>query len=640
MSDRSLESSTRLDGVRAALLALGFFLVHASAQRPDAENLLSKLVVSASKGGPVALHPSREIVVRGGHTSAAGFAPDGTALVLGGEVGELLALTYPDLEERWRVRPSDHWIGEVHYAPDGSTVACCGRDLTLHDATTGRELRRIERTGMHGFCWLDDAGERFAYAQGAELTVHDSDGPRVWASFENGIRCLSLDAAGRVRVGDSRGGIWRVLGLDTEPEFVRALDRFEEWVSAIGVDSFGGVDFAVSTTGELWRDTETFKIVDDALFAAATSPDGRSFAAGGKAGRVYWWEWKDADRELQTLDVGGSVSALAFHPGGGALFVGTYAGPQAVQRPGHDPRPVPATTAYVEDVQLSPDGTAVAVEHHGWSFWAGYGESTPIVLPFGTRVLSPGRAGPEFLIGDSEGLAWLDSGAMQRTPIPIPDEIDSAVLRDPKPIRGPGGTVLVGRQFFGPDGQVSASLPPLEEWSASRGFCSSTSIVEAKNGSWAMGIRSGYEGCFGGLVVTNPSGEPRAYQAGDPMSALAFSPDGQRLYRSRSIGVPYGSGLGSCVLEVLDAHDLSRVRHVGGRAPASLTFLDEAHALVVVGGNLEVWDVEELEPIQTVAFLGIGSVSISDDHGTVAIHSYLEPGIVRVYCLGFDPEKR
>jgi hypothetical protein len=47
-------------------------------------------------------------------------------------------------------------------------------------------------------------------------------------------------------------------------------------------------------------------------------------------------------------------------------------------------------------------------------------------------------------------------------------------------------------------------------------------------------------------------------------------------------------------------------------------FLDDQRALVAVDGKLQVWDVDKLEPVQTLLD-AVGDFQLSDDRRTLAV---------------------
>ena len=56
------------------------------------------------------------------------FAPDGTALALGGQLGDIRVVEYPSGAVRWQALPGDHWNGVLAFSPDGSRLACLAWD--------------------------------------------------------------------------------------------------------------------------------------------------------------------------------------------------------------------------------------------------------------------------------------------------------------------------------------------------------------------------------------------------------------------------------------------------------------------------------------------------------------------------------
>src|SRR5262245_12019895 len=107
--------------------------------------LLAALAVTPpARGQDTAVVPrfelARTLTVPGGYTSAAAFAPNGATLCTGGEVGDVVLWDVKTGAQRWRVRPSEEWIGEVAWPPAGDFVAVLGSCLTLHGAADGREL--------------------------------------------------------------------------------------------------------------------------------------------------------------------------------------------------------------------------------------------------------------------------------------------------------------------------------------------------------------------------------------------------------------------------------------------------------------------------------------------------------------------
>ena len=80
---------------------------------------------------PQRFEVARTLTVPGGVTFAAAFAPNGTTLCTGGELGDVILWDLKTATARWRVQQSDHWIGEIAWPPAGDRVAVLGRELTI-----------------------------------------------------------------------------------------------------------------------------------------------------------------------------------------------------------------------------------------------------------------------------------------------------------------------------------------------------------------------------------------------------------------------------------------------------------------------------------------------------------------------------
>jgi len=99
-------------------------------------------------------------------TRAAAISPDGNTIALGcgGRVGKIrtgytgkdhgtiVILSFPDLHEIARVKPSSQWISDVAFSPDGTRLAVAAHDSTLYllDATAGFKVA-AKGTAAHSF---------------------------------------------------------------------------------------------------------------------------------------------------------------------------------------------------------------------------------------------------------------------------------------------------------------------------------------------------------------------------------------------------------------------------------------------------------------------------------------------------------
>ena len=226
----------------------------------------------------------------------------------------------------------------------------------------------------------------------------------------------------------------------------------------------------------------------------AVSPDGETFAAATAGGVVRLWDFHMPGHPLQTVMLGGAVTRVAFHPGGGALATGQddgtirlWASPRspAIGRPIRVGRPVEGLSfrdgsrllvvtdgeARVWGIDRDGDGppadrerspsevTALAPDGEDLGHGATGGRRRPAARPprRGHRGAAPGRAeqhepilGVAFSSDSRWLLTWGDRPGATRLR-------DTATLREARPMfqsldaplhraifRADGGTILVG----------------------------------------------------------------------------------------------------------------------------------------------------------------------------------------------------
>src|SRR5262245_33799802 len=162
----------------------------------------------------------RTLTVPGGVTHAAAFAPNGTALCTGGELGVVILWDLKTATARWRVQQSDHWIGEITWPPAGDRVAVLGRELTVHDPADGRELLRRAAYGPHGLAFAPD-GRRLAFQRSSgAVTVIATPGGETVTDFDAlayPINGLAFAADGEVLfAGDNVGRVFSLTLRDGE----------------------------------------------------------------------------------------------------------------------------------------------------------------------------------------------------------------------------------------------------------------------------------------------------------------------------------------------------------------------------------------------------------------------------------------
>jgi len=583
----------------------------------------------------VQLELLRTISGDGGTVMAAAFSPDGSLLAMGGELGDLVVLDMPAQTVRWRAEPSDHWIGELEFSPDGELLACRGRHLTLHSVKDGRERFRVEHIGPHGFAWSRD-GERFAYVNGGRIVVCEGGdaNPETWASIDYPVNALSFAVDGALFAGDNVGRLWRVPAGGGTPELrVDHRKDKDDMVRSIDVVCASGKVFDLSSRSPLRCGDREFELPGDG-FALAVTSDGRSFAAGGKrraawtpgerkAEQVVRW-WTEGGNESHDLEVPGTVGSLAFHPDGKTLFVGTYAG-AALYRRGQEPRALPGMPCRINGTTLTPDGAFVAVDASGWVIYPVRG-GDPKPLPKASSV-GRGARGAELLVQKGERLVVFEA----RSGKELTSLAHTPVFRS-RFAPGPGNTIFVDDQLFDAKGEVVTKMPTLLLGE------NHLTVAFAPDGSWAVGGVGGIEGEFGDLVVTDRDGKVRASNEHGPVYSLAFSADSKRLFYSCGRGISCGMGPPFHLLHVVDAETLELL----GKARASIyhwRFLDDRFALAAAldeqgACKLQVWDSQDLTAVETVPLdAPCYGFHLSDDRRTLVLSTQRE---VHVYRLTFD----
>ncbi|MFK7929053.1 MAG: WD40 repeat domain-containing protein, partial [Myxococcota bacterium] len=407
----------------------------------------------------VRVDPVRSFSVDGGTITAASFAPDGSALAVGGESGDVRVLDYPSLRERWSVRPSDFRVSALVYSPDGGTLACLGDDLTLHDVAAGDETLRIERGDsrqfVSAFAWAD-GGKGFAYILGSKVIVWDGVRSQTSGVLQGLGMAVAYGPEGLL-VGDNVGRVWRFPEAGGAAELVvdHRADRSDR-PSFLGLVCGGGVRLDVMSLGPLHRGGTEFA-TPGVLSAFTATSDAQSFAVGGRAKLVRWWS--QGGERSRDLEVDGGVVALAIHPDGDALFVSTNAGEwyrptdpgeQWLHTTGGERREVPPSPDSIERLVMSGDGSLLAVKTHVWSLHsAADGPLRELPLALDVRA---GRSGAELLACERTRVVGVDgAGATELLSVPP----------DAHPIRaavGPADLLLVGDRLVNPSEEIVTEL--------------------------------------------------------------------------------------------------------------------------------------------------------------------------------------
>lgn len=601
---------------------------------PKACPLTSLLLLLAATDAPqgrdvVRCELQRTFTQGGGVSMAAAFSPDGALLATGGMLGDVILWDLRTQQRHWQQRPGDHWIGTIAFSPDGRRVAVKGRNLTLHDTGNGKEVLRRDDTGPHGFCWRDD-GRRIAFAHRGGFEVLDPDDGRVvepLRPFEYPLPALLFARDGEsVYAGDNIGRVWRqACGTTAAPElcFQHRSARAGDFhpCQALGRAGDGFVSFGWQ--GEIRRGEQSFTLPGP-VFAAATSRDGDSFAAGGRDGLVHWWSESGAKR--RELHLPAAIAALALHPDGSALFVATYEGDNRLYRAGAEAAPValPGHDSAVSEVALSPDGAVLAMR--GARCVLQPLDGSPPRQTHDCVAVAAGRTGSEILLLERDRVRAVDgrTGAQLGT-----RPLDHGLWRGGV-ATGPGGRVLAGGmpfRFVDLDSGALTALPDAAD------FGQLADSALAADGAFAMGTGYGIEGEGGHLLVTDATGRPTFDESsGGPVGAIDFSPDGTRLVYACCDETPTAMGPGEPRLRVRDARTFALVRELPVRV-FLWRFLDDHFALVGDDQGLAIWDVGRFAAVQRLPIPNARATCLSRDRRTLVVATDRDVRVFRLTLL-------
>lgn len=570
---------------------------------------------SGQEPGHVRLELLRTLHVDGGPITAAAFAADGAALATGGDPGDLRLLDLATRTVRWRVEPSDIWIGTVAFSPDGKRLACLGRDLTLHDAANGKELQRVPGVGPRGFAWSPD-GARVAFRFRGTVRLQEGERVRDLASFPYPVNSLSFADDGAVVIGDDGGGVWRV------PPAGGTCERlFDHWqangarVSSIAVACAGGAVFHLPSRGALHRGGETFTVVG-ASFALAVTADGSSFAVGSERASVRWW--REHGAQVDDFAVSGKVAALAFHPDGRTLFVATYDGGQTLHVRGKAPIEVPPHPARVRDLTMSLDGTVLAIQGSAWTLQPLDGRPAR-ALP-GALSVEAGRRGAELLVQMADRVVVLDARTdVEVASVPSPGGFGT------RNVAGPGDLLLVGCNFIDVTTQAAMEREVM--------LLCLRDVARSPDGRWAAACADSRQGTYGSLLIADRAGAPLRVADLGPAYAVDFSPDGRRIWYSGADGFSFRGPPPNAYLRVRDAGTLALEHQIAVAGPVyGWRFLDDRWALACTGGELQVFDVDRLAPVQSLALdEPCHAFLVSEDRRTVVFATQRAVHVHRVH---------
>lgn len=578
------------------------------------------LLVSVSAQAPrevVRLVRTHAIEVPGGATMAAGFSPDGARLASGGTLGDLILWEVRSGKQLWRQWPSDHWIGEVAFAPDGRHIAAMGRHLTVHDPRTGKERWRREDTGPHGLAWSPD-GARLAVALGAKVEVCDSERGTGIASFPVAASAVAFSKDGRsLFAGGNAGTVHRVQVADGKIEVLQQADAGpteSAWCQKI--DATGPDLLVAGWRGDVRRG-EQWLTHPETAYAMAVAPGAEAFAVGGEK-TLSWWT-RGGDERLQ-LPVPGGCMALAFHPDGRTLLVSTGRGDNALYRDGVRMAQLPGHKAAPGSIALSPDATVLAL-----------GGSRLLLQPLdGGEVLemdlgdpvmvAVGRSGDEILVQGRRLSARSGHTGKTLSDWPLPENLVGAMY-------GPagGGTAALSCSIRWPGVVTRWDLRDGAAMQLGSFIENTCDAAFAADGCFAIG---GVEGDSGALSVFDQAGKLLHHKEDGPVATVAFSPDGKHLASATTVRIR-GFATGKGTLTIRNAATFAVERSTSALVHW-WRYLDDHLALAYDGTALQVWDVDALAPVQSIAIVPLCDLRLSADRRTLAVTTHRDAQVFRI----------
>ena len=557
-----------------------------------------------------------------------------------------------------------------------------------HEAREQRDLAEGQRAEAL------QAASRAALEQGAmleararlraALEAQDSPGgralwwrlqadPRRWTK-ELGSLVYAVDVSpdGRtVAAGCQDTAIYLV---DTETRDTRVLRGSDDQVYAVAFAPDGGTLASGTWSGrvDVWglESGSRHALLDGhrgAVRGLAFSPDGSRLASSSSDGTVKVWGLPDGEL-LAEADLGQRVSAVDFDPSGTTLALATDDGVR-MWRPGEDARPFASTDGAVFDVEIGPDGKAVAAAGndnvvHVWNAATGTvfrtltghrnGVHGVSFSPDGTRLasasydktlriwdLASGRQ-ERRLAGHEAGLEGVAFG---------PDGEQLATAGRDRTVRlwtlrrrgdrqpEPGHTAGVYRVAFSPDGNLLASASgdqTVRLWDVESGESVRTLTGHSAGIDCVTFSPDGSLLASGSVDLTVrvwdvKTGAERQVLTGHAarVSGVAFSPDGSWLAsagRDNTIRIhDVASGAAARVLSA----------HAGGAY--GVDFSRDGRRLVTGGadGKVVVWDTTTWLPLRSLDH-GSEVHGVAFDPGGHRVASGGDDGMARIWDLGRD----
>jgi WD40 repeat protein len=527
-----------------------------------------------------------------GHTApveAVAIAPDGTWLVTGGGISNLVRLWRTDTESA-PVRYLDvSGVLAVAIAPDGTWLATGVLDgaVQLWDVATGDALATLTgHTKPVNALAISPDGSWIASGSSDEtVRLWDARSAEPKATLTAGIRTVETVAISPDGAWVAAGGFDGTVLWDTATGELQRLDT--GWVHALAVAPDGRwlatADEGYRFTIRLWDVASgtvmrTIKGEGSTVETVAIAPDGTWLASGEKYhGAVRIWDTATGTLRATLTGHTSTVHAIAIAPDG--LWLVTGSNDRTARLWNLDTHPTPTTylpdTGGVAALAIGPDGTWLATGGDGVRLWnavtgaakephpahtgpvhavaiapdgtwlaTGGDDATVRLWPAtgvvtGAKATLTGHGGPVHAIAIAPDGTWIAIGG-EDTKLRLVRTIKGTGLAAAIPTAGP-----VHAAAISPDGQWLVTVGKDGKvgcWDSDTGVSPGTPTIQhgtahavaiAPDGTWLA------FGCDDGIHVWNdtPSSLPNRVDRDLSVCAVAISPDGTWLATGHSNGL-------------------------------------------------------------------------------------------------------